>query len=165
MNSRIALIATTLCLSGCSVLNQPGGLLYHSGLEKKLARAVTLIEQRNHSAATDLLSEIGAEPGVEGVTDEALFRLGLLHLGSEDRNHIARSRQALARLKELYPASSWTYLAASITDTLTIADDHRQQLRKVKELNLSLVRENKDLRLTIERVKILELELGKGSKR
>lgn len=180
MTKYILIIILAIAVSGCATLTKPGGVLYRPGQERKLAKAVMLLEQGETSAAGELLTTLSAEPGVARVTDEALFRLSLLRLASgQEKNGMARARQDLERLRKDYPASSWTPLAASLIELLSATDEVRQQERKLKELNLSLTKEqkelkelnlsltqeNKDLRESIEKLKSLELELGKGSKK
>lgn len=162
MMVRLLFLILVLSFTGCASMAGRGGP-FPSGQEKKLARAVALLEQKKTSAAAELLTEVCAQPGVPGVTDEALFRLSLLHLGSgAERNAVARARQDLERLKKEYPASHWAPLAANLNATL--AED-QAQIRKLKDLNTALARENKDLRQSIEQLRSLELELGKDSKR
>ena len=165
MKKYILIIATALALSGCATLTRPGGAFYSSAQENKLDRAVTLLKQGKTSAAEGLLSAICSGPGVAGVTDEALFRLSLLHLGSgQEKNGATQALHNLERLRKEYPNSPWAPIAASMTEFLASADDLRQQGKKLKELNLSLTKENKELRQSIDQLKTLELELGRGSK-
>jgi len=165
MKKHILIITAALALSGCTTLTRPGGAFYPSAQENKLDRAVTLLKQGKTSAAEGLLSAICAGPGVAGVTDAALFRLSLLQLGSgQEKNGVIQALHNLERLQKEYPASSWTPLAAGLTGLLASADEARQQNRKLKELNLSLTKENKELRQSIDQLKALELELGRGTK-
>jgi hypothetical protein len=166
MKKHILIITAALALSGCATLTRPGGALYPSAQENKLDRAVTLLKQGKTSAAEGLLSAICAGRGVAGVTDEALFRLSLLQLGSgQEKNGVTQALHNLERLKKEYPASSWIPLSAGLADFLASADEVRQQNRKLKELNSNLTKENKDLSQSIEKLKTLELELGRGNKR
>jgi len=160
------IIILVLTMSGCASLNQKGGIIHQFGQERKLAKAVTLLKDRKTAEATALLTAICSENGVPGVTDEALFRLSLLRLGSiQEKNGVTQAQHDLERLKKEYPSSSWTPLASSLSEFLSSADDVRQQDRKLKDLNLSLTKENKELRESIEKLKNLELEMGRGTKR
>ena len=163
---KYTLIILVLAMSGCASLSQKGGIIHQYGQERKLAKAVTLLKDGKISEATKLLTAICSESGVPGVTDEALLRLSLLRLGSiQEKNGIIKAQHNLDRLQEEYPSSSWTPLASSLSGFLESADDVRQQDRKLKELNLSLTKENKELRESIEKLKNLELEMGRGTKR
>ncbi len=153
MKKLILIMTTVLALSGCATLAKPGGMLYRSGQEEKLAKAQTLLKHGKTSAATKLLTEVSVEPGVPGVTDEALIRLGLLRLAAGQQG-----RRDLERLTREYPTSSWAPLAANLISYLDAADDAREQNRK-------LSRDNKELRQSIEQLKSLELEMGKGNRR
>jgi hypothetical protein len=133
----------------------------------KLARAIESLRRGNPAFATGLLEEVCAEPALSGVTDEALFRLALLTIDSEPtKEEIAETLLYLDRLRKEYPDSPWTAQAAPLGDLLTDlaqklrkTEELRRQVKSVKELNLSLSRENKELRLNIERLKNLDLEL------
>ena len=164
-----------VALTGCASLTRPGAPFYQSGQERKLAGAVALLERKDLSAATEQLRAICADPGVPGVTDEALFRLGLLHLAAgRDATDEGLARRALERLRKEYPSSSWTSLATAVTATLDAldagaaasrtGDEQRYQIRRLKEQLATLSRENRDLRQSIEKLKALEIELGKGTK-
>lgn len=159
MKKLIMILTMALVTGGCATLSRPGGILYQSGQKKKLARAVMLLETGKTSAAAEVLAALAAEPAVPGVTDEALFRLGLLRLAT------GQAQKDLERLKKEYPSSSWAPLASQLIEILTLTDDLRQQNRKMKEQTLSLTKENKELRDSIEKLKELELELGKRKKR
>jgi hypothetical protein len=191
MKKSFLIIFLALEMSGCATLTKPGGVLYHSSQKVKLSRAVTLLEQGKTMAAAELLAAICADPGVPGVTDEALFRLSLLQLESnQEKNGTIKAQNNLERLQKEYPSSSWTPLASSLSEFLSTTDDVRQQNRKFEELNLSLTKEqrvfkeqkrslakensdlkeqnlsltkeNLELRQGIEKLKALELELAKG---
>lgn len=179
MRRYILIAALALSMSGCTTLGKPGGFLHRSGQERKLAQAAALLEQGNRSAATDLLAAISVEPGIAGVTDEALFRLSLLRLASgQEKNGNSRVLHDLERLTREYPASPWAPYASGLSEFLAATNDLRQQERKLKELNSSLTRENRELKeqnasltkenrelsQSIEKLKSLELELGKGNK-
>ncbi len=84
------------------------------------------------------------------------------------------TRQGLERLRKEYPASSWIPIAKAVTKTLAamdasvsasraIGDDQQQQIKKLKEQISLLNKENRDLHQSIEKLKNLEIELGKGT--
>ncbi len=165
MRNCALIVLLALVLNGCASLNQQGGIVHSYGQEKKLARAVKLLADGKTSAAAELLTAICAETGVPGVTDEALVRLSLLRLGSaQEKNSTAQAQRDLERVRKEYPSSSWAPLASSLAQFLASADDMRLQERKLKESNLSLTKENKELRQSIEQLKNLELEMGRGTK-
>jgi hypothetical protein len=113
-----------------------------------------------------LLVAISNEPGVPGVTDQALFRLSLLSLKAGQEKHgTEQAGHYLERLQKEYPASAWVPLASPIKDLLAAMDNAQQQRKNAKELNLSLTKENRELRLSIEKLKNLELELGMEHRR
>ena len=162
----ILTVIVALSLSSCSTLNQKGGIVYRLGQEKKLANAVALLEQGKTAAAGKLLTAICSETGVPGVTDEALFRLSMLRLASvQDKNSLAETQKRLERLGKEYPTSSWAPLASSLIDFIESADKVRQEDRRLRESNLALTKENRELRQSIEQLKNLEIEMGKGPKR
>ena len=163
MKNRILNICVALMLCGCASLPHWNSLI--TVRERKLAKAVILLEQGKTVAARDLLAILCAEPGVPRITDEALFRLSVLRLGTVyDKNDTLQARHDLERLKKEYPASSWAHLAESLLDYLTTADDLRQQNKKNKDQNFSIIKENNELRQSIEKLKNLELEMGKRNK-
>ena len=163
MTKSILLLCAALALTGCTALTRQDGILYPYGQEKKLARAVTFLQEGKTPAASELLTAICAEKGVPGVTDEALFRLSLLHLGATlEKNGVAKAQHDLERLTDEYPTSPWALLASSLTEFLDSVEDVRQQERRLKESNHSLTKENRELRQNIEKLRNLELEMGKG---
>lgn len=174
MNARIIIIIIIAAyLSGCAVVQKPLESQYQrSAQQERLAQAVNFIERGNTKQATSILAAIVATPGMPGITDEALFRLGLLAVPSDlEREEIANAVKHLERLQKEYPLSPWSNQAASVTDFLVNASRHlqtttelRRQIRSLKDLNLSLTRENKEMRLNIEKIKSLDLELEKKAK-
>ena len=162
MTKYIILLLTTTVLAGCATVS----MNFHSSQKNKLARAVVLLEHGKRSAAAELLTAVSTEPAVPGVTDEALFRLSLLHLASNhEKSGIPRARHYLERLKKEYPSGSWASLASILNEFLASAESAQLQNRKLKELNLSLTKENKDFRENLEKLKNLELDLERGNRR
>jgi hypothetical protein len=160
----VAIMATLVC--GCAVMTGKGGIFYSQAQQIRLSRAIALQEEGKSADAEKLLVDICAGEGVPGVTDEALFRLGLLRLDPAlPSSGIPGALHNLGRLGKEYPSSTWAPLAAQLARHLTAAEDVQQQDAKLKETNLSLTRENRELRQRLEKLKNLELELGKGAGR
>jgi hypothetical protein len=151
-------------LGGCAGMTGPDGVFYRQSQQVRLSRATTMMEEGKPAAAKELLAGICAEKGVQGVTDEALFRLSLLRLdAAQPGDDVPLALQDLRRLRKEYPSSAWTPLAALLAGYLTSTEDVKQQEAKLKEMNSSLAKENKELRQRLEKLKNLELELGKGA--
>jgi hypothetical protein len=166
MTRYIPTLFAALTLSGCATLTHPGGILYHSGQEKKLDRSVQMLQQGKTSAAEELLVAVCNEPGVPGVTDQALFRLSLLRLRTgQEKNGTVKAGHYLERLQKEYPASTWMPYASVLKELQASMDNMQQQLKNMNESNLSLTKENRELRQRIEKLKNLELELGKEHRR
>ena len=111
------------------------------------------------AAAVTILEALVTEPGVKGVTDEALFRLSLLKLSHEEKDGSLTAIRYLERLRTEYRDSVWTQQAKPLLDFLTGVADMKKQNRNLKNSNTSLSRDNKELRLSIERLKELDLQL------
>jgi hypothetical protein len=141
--------------------------------EGQLGLARDLIRSGNDDAARELLQKVGAEKTIPGVTDEALFHLGLLSLKEEtEASEFPQTRQILERLIRDYPGSIWAVQATPLNDLLVgrwlseiSLGKARRQVKALKDSNLSLTRENKEMRLNIEKLKSLEQELEQKSRR
>ena len=96
-----------------------------------------------------------------------MFRLALLHFRDDNSRGVQRASQLFDQLRSDYPKSIWTRqsapLATYLAGSRTLRDKQRE-LKTLKELNLSLNRDNRDLRQTIERLKSLDLELDQKIK-
>jgi hypothetical protein len=94
--------------------------------------------------------------------------LSLLYLRDEGGKGPVRTQELLERLLDEFPSSIWAHqgapLAAYLTGVRTLKDRQRE-VRTLKELNLSLSRDNREMRQSIERLKSLDLELEKKIKR
>lgn len=164
-------LALIVCLSGCGVtgmVNSKGSASI-TDQERHFAGALEFLRSGNEQRSKDLLEQVVAAAPVGGITDEALFRLALLQLSDESGGSgVQRAIMLLDQLKSAYPDSIWTYqsapLAAYLIGSKTIREKQRE-MKMLKELNLSLKRDNRDLRLTIERLKILDLELEQKKQR
>lgn len=140
---------------------RPGGVPEQ---ERNLAGALEYLRKGNEHGARDLLERVCEAPSLGGVTDDALFRLSLLNL----RDDSAKSQALLERLKNEFPHSIWAYQAAPLTSYLSgikTLRDRQREMKTLRDLNLSLSRDNRELRQTIERLKNLDIELEQKIKR
>ena len=167
MPERIIALLLALMLAitgGCSMLqNKP---LHEAGAaveqERQFAGALQYLIQGKERESEGLLEQVVAGKALPGVTDEALFRLALLHLRDEGGKGDAHAQTVLARLKKEYPSSIWTRQAAPLTAYLAgvgALRDSQRELKTLRERNQSLIRDNKELRQSLERLKNLDLEL------
>lgn len=132
------------------------------GVERSFSAALQFMRTGDESSARDLLERIVDEPPLVGVTDEALFRLAVFNLGDEHGKGETRARKLLERLTAEFPASSWSRQAAPLLEHIRETVTLRSRMRELKSLrsqNLSLSRDNKDLRQNLEHLKNLDLEL------
>jgi len=143
MKNTVLLAILAFAVSGCATTN---GVFYRHRQAHKLCSAVTLLQKKEVPAAMELLTAITNEQGVADVTDEALFRLAVLNLGTDpDKGQIAKSLQLLKRLEEDYPASPWTVQAAPLQKLLAETKELRRNLQKLKILDMEL-EQKRDLR-------------------
>jgi len=169
MMATVLLLA--MIISGCGSLMKIASSLpgRDSSTEKRnFAGALQYLRSGNEAAARDLLERVIDAPSLAGVTDEALFRLSLLNLRDEEGRGEPRARALLNRLLREFPASIWARQASPLAAYLQEAFTLRAGKRQVKELrtqNLSLNRDNKELRQTIERLKQLDMELEQKIRR
>jgi hypothetical protein len=136
--------------------------------ERRFAGALEFLRTGNEPAARDLLAKVVEGPSHNGITDEALFRLSVLSLREEGVKGTTRALELIERLKNEFPRSIWTHQAAPMGEYLTgvkILRDRQREVKTLKELNLSLSRDNREMRQSIERLKSLDLELEKKIKR
>ena len=166
----VVVLVVVTCLSGCGVI---GTTTVTSSTmipeqERSFAGALEYLRSGNEPMAKELLERVVAAAPLKGITDEAMFRLALLHLHDENGKGIQRANMLLEQLKSEYPRSIWTRQAAPLATYLTATKssrDKQRELKNLKELNLSLSRDNRELRQTIERLKSLDLELEQKIKR
>jgi len=132
------------------------------GQERSFARALKYLIEGKEREAEGLLEQVVAGRALPGVTDEALFRLAILRLRDEGGRGDIHAQAVLARLKKEYPKSIWTRQAAPLTAYLAgmgVLRDSQRELKTTREKNQSLIRDNKELRQSLERLKNLDLEL------
>lgn len=173
MPERIIALMLALMLAfsgGCSILR--GKPLPETNAaveqERRFAGALQYLMQGKEREAQRLLEQVIAGQALLGVTDEALFRLALLHLRDESGKGDTQAHALLVRLKKEYPRSIWTRQSAPLIAYLagvgTLRESQRE-LKTLKERNLNLTRENKELRQSLDRLKNLDLELEQKIKR
>ena len=155
-------------VSVTSVAAAPAEISVVRDQERRFAGALVFLKTGRKQDARDLLELVVAGPPRNGVTDEALFRLSLLYLPDDSGKGTVQTQELLERLIDEFPGSIWAHqgapLAAYLTGVRTLRDKQRE-VRTLKELNLSLSRDNREMRQSIERLKILDLELEKKIKR
>jgi hypothetical protein len=175
------LAAAMTCVCGCGLSGWKMSTVSVTGMadapaeaslirdqERRFAAALELLRTGKEQEARDLLELVVAGPARSGVTDEALFRLSLLSLRDDGTKGSARTQDLLERLTKEFPGSLWTYQGAPIADYLTAVRtlrDRQREVKTLKELNLSLSRDNREMRQSIERLKSLDLELENKIKR
>ncbi|MHB8058288.1 MAG: outer membrane protein assembly factor BamD [Desulfuromonadaceae bacterium] len=154
----ILILLASLSAGGCANF----GVGISSERERYFTEGLQSLQGGKERQARELLERAIAEPAGEGLIDEALFRLALLHLRDDEGRGQARSLVLLERLKKEYPRSLWTYQSAPLTAYLFAM---RAAHEKEREQNLLLNRENRELHQSIDRLKNLDLEMEKKIKR
>ncbi|NVN92277.1 MAG: hypothetical protein HXX11_16970 [Desulfuromonadales bacterium] len=155
--------------TGCGVKMQSSSLkLMVPEQERTFAGALEFLKAGKEQQARESLDKVVAAPSITGITDEALFRLALLYIRDEAGRMPARTQSLLERLENEFPRSIWTRQAAPLVSYLAsikFPRDKQRELKTLKDLNLSLSRDNRELRQTIERLKSLDIELEQKIKR
>lgn len=162
-NIIVILLICIFC--GCSSIGTFNkNYMYNLNQRSKLASAKDMLSQGKKEPAINLLSEISNGKGVPGVTDEAMFMLALLYLNSShDVEKSVYSQELLKRLQTEYPASLWALQSSPLLGLLIKTRRERESKVEIyQEINY-LKLENKRLKLNIERLKTLDLELEERS--
>ncbi len=136
--------------------------------ERNFATALQYIKKGNEYSARGQLERVVNGPKLAGITDEALFRLAIFNLRDEDSKGEANARKLLERLLREFPKSIWSYQADPLLVYIQDTANLRARLLELKALrnqNLSLSRDNKELRQSIEKIKNLDLELEQKIRR
>jgi len=173
--SVILLLVLLACMSGCGTMetrlvsifgSTSGPALKAREREHDFASALGYLRKGDDEQARTALERVVVAPPHAGVTDEALFRLAVLSLGNEGTKGATRAKALLDRLKSEFPDSIWTYQAGPLVTYLANGKHVRdREIRSLRELNLSLSRDNKELRQSIERLKSLDMELEQKIRR
>ena len=74
--------------------------------ERRFAGALQFLMQGKEREAEGLLEQVVAGQALPGVTDEALFRLALLHLRDEGEKAMSMPKQCWQGLRKSIPAAS-----------------------------------------------------------
>ena len=169
----------SLVFCSCAVQNNHSDLkLNHTA---QFNSVVQLIEKKNIAEAEKELESILSGPPSQGVSDEALYRLGLIRLGDNNGDEqIQKSLQLLQLLVKVFPSSQWTYMAKPVIELVNNEENLKKQIKNLKGLIaaqakenndlkiqkssfLAVQRENKELKQRLERLKELDIQLEKKS--
>jgi len=161
----LIMMLSTIFFYGCQTTENSLSFTTHTPLQKQIlddARMKLVIP--DEAGAKLALRQVVAAAPLPGVTDEALLRLAIFSLQDENGSAIA----LLDRLNKEFPTSIWSrqgeplrrYLAQ-----LKTLKDRQRELATLKQLNLSLQKDNRELKQTLERLKTLDLELEQKIRR
>ncbi|MDD2335591.1 MAG: tetratricopeptide repeat protein [Geobacteraceae bacterium] len=170
MKKRIICIAIIIGLSGCATIRKEDPNAHEQ--RQKLVLAKMLLQSNRTEAAKKTLTEITAKPAVAGITDEALFRLALLDLeAGQQKIATDKAGKALDTLLGKFRSSNWSAHATTLKGLIDAYDITLQEkaeldkiIKNLKSSNASLTKENADLRQDLEKIKKLDLELERKKK-
>lgn len=158
----------TLAVRKPSATNSVSATSSVSAAERDFATALHYLRNGNEAVSRDLFKRVVDGSNLSGVTDEAIFRLALLSLRDENGKGEKRSAELFERLFSEFPGSIWSRQAAPLAmyvkETIALRAQKRE-LNLLRNQNLSLSRDNKELRQSIERIKNLDLELEQKIRR
>jgi hypothetical protein len=163
-----ALLFLCLMISGCASFDRSMPHFITSTEEQNLKAGLGQLRAGNVQTARNLLEKVVDGAPVVGVTDEALFRLALLSLKEDGSKGLLRAESLMERLSDNYPDSLWTRQSAQLLAHLVefkALRNRQRELKALKEQNLSLSRDNKEMRQSLEQLKQLDMELEKRIKR
>jgi hypothetical protein len=158
------MLVVILNLAGCSAFTVISDSYSDGAIsqERNFAGALQCLRKGKEQKAFELFEQVVAGTKIQGITDEALFRLAVLQLRDSSAKSVARAEKLLVRLKKEFPKSIWRHQAEPLLSFIESSVDLRKsqrELRTLRELNVSLTRNNRELRQTIERLKELDIEL------
>ncbi|MFZ4859144.1 MAG: tetratricopeptide repeat protein [Desulfuromonadaceae bacterium] len=162
------LLLLCILISGCAGFEKSTPRFITSPEKRSLESGLRELHAGNEQAAHSLLEKVVDGVPTVGVTDEALFRLALLSLKEEGGKGLQRAQASLERLTESYPDSIWTRQSSQLRVHLAefkALRNRQRELKVLKEQNLSLSRDNKEMRQSLEQLKQLDMELEKRIKR
>lgn len=155
-------------LSGCSGMAGKWSVHDSSESRQNLASAVDMIRAGLDREARYYLERVINDSREDGVTDEALFRLAILKFNDGELGGGKSSLSLFEKLRTSYPKSAWTKQATPLYTNLQSAKNaryHERELNTLREKNLSLSKDVRDLRQVIERLKALDIELEQKIRR
>jgi hypothetical protein len=155
-------------LGGCSGMFGKAAGRDTADKRQNLESAVTMMRSGLESEARFFLERVIDDTWEEGVTDEALFRLALLKINDGQLGGGRSSLDLIAKLRNKYPSSVWTKQVLPLYTNLMgekSARNRERELISMREKNLSLSRDVRELRQTIERLKSLDIELEQKIRR
>jgi hypothetical protein len=165
----IVLVSLVTMNAGCAgIKGSMPRFLELSGQQRSLTGSLDQLRAGKEQQARDLLEKVVDGAPTAGVTDEALFRLALLSLKEEGGKGLQRAQALLERLADKYPDSIWTRQSAPLLSHLAedrVLRNQQRELKSLREQNLSLSRDNRELRQSLEQLKQLDLELEQRIKR
>lgn len=160
-----ALIILPLLVCGCQMVESMKLSVRRPPVQSQVMdEARRNIASGDHARARIGLEQVVAAAPLSDVTDEALFRLALFSL-PDDNNTTA---MFLDRLQRGFPNSIWNQQAAPLRlhiSRVKNLKDRQRELATLKALNMSLHKDNRELRQTLDRLKELDLELEQRIKR
>lgn len=161
----LILMTISIFFSGCQTLENSLSFTSHTPLQKQILDDARMKLALHDEAGARLgLQQVVAAAPLPGVTDEALFRLALFSL-QEDTSS---ATMLLERLNREFPASAWNHQAEPLRRYLAQVrnlKERQHELATLKALNLSLHKDNRELKQTLERLKTLDLELEQRIRR
>ena len=168
----ILIFAAVLFLSGCSTFNAlkntNSNINIIQAQEHNFAGALQYLRNGKEQKAIELFELVISGPDRQGITDEALFRLAVLNLRDSGAKSALRAEKLLERLKKSYPYSIWKHQADPLLAFIESSTDlkkSQKELKSLRELNTSLIRNNRELRQAIEQLKELDIELENKTRR
>jgi len=167
---KILFLSALLVIGGCATFTAtPDNNLNDAQIqERNFAGALHLLRSGKEQEAYELFELVTAGPQTPGISDEALFRLALIQLRDSRVKSVTRAEKMLDRLKKEYPKSIWRYQAEPLIAFLDNSSELRKnqrELKNLREINISLTKNNRELRQTIERLKELDIELEQKIRR
>lgn len=178
----LTLLLLVAFLGGCSILKGKPTPVTDATVEQErhFAEALQYLKGGKEREAQASLEQVIASQPLPGVTDEALFRLALLHLQDESGKGDIHANALLALLKKEYPHSIWAQQSAPLIPYLdgvaalresnsalnaqwelsqSQLRESQREVKALRERNHLLLHDNKELQKRLDRLKNLDLEI------